>query len=162
MQFLRFCSERYFNAHIIRLVVMMLGVRWGAVALAVMETICNLLLIIAYLTCLHKFPKRTLNILSLMVCDVVTSALTVVVHTANRSKVTRIPCQISVIFYTNSYLTALSKASCHSKFYHRIALTLRARQQPSATSSSSLRTCRVCTGSPNGYSKFSVFWYVMW
>ena len=65
----------------------MVGVRWAAAIAAASGTSSNLLLIIVYLVCMARFPKRTLNILSLMMCDLGNSALTLVIHLASRDKV---------------------------------------------------------------------------
>jgi hypothetical protein len=65
----------------------MLGVRWAAAFSAAAGTSSNLLLIIVYLGYFHRFPKRTLNILSLMLCDLGNSALAFTVHITDGDKV---------------------------------------------------------------------------
>lgn len=66
----------------------MLEVRWAAAVVSAVGATGNLLLISVYLVRLYRFPKRTLNILSLMVCDLGNSALSLIMHTADRNQVT--------------------------------------------------------------------------
>lgn len=61
--------------------------RWGAVVASLGGVLLNATLLIIFLVCLARFPKRTYNILSLIVCDLGSSVLWVVMLTVQRDKV---------------------------------------------------------------------------
>ncbi|XP_063674977.1 uncharacterized protein LOC134811816 [Bolinopsis microptera] len=80
-----------------------------------------------------RFPKRTLNILSLMMCDLGNSALTLVIHLASRDKLLAkgvdviapmtLALQIGSIFHINSIvvtrLIACAKPFCYKRWVTR-------------------------------------------